>query len=105
MLDWFSDRSGSEALAIQCKTASVIRREHTGVGQITQIECAPSAPAANFPTNCVPNAPLVDSPLLPYGATSDLWLAHGKLYQLEIVALGGTELPRDQFPFQLVDVL
>ncbi len=105
VLNWFALHAGSEALRIQCQTASLIDREYTGVGQITRLKCALSAPAACFPTNCVPNSPLISSYLLPHGAGTDLWLKDGKISQLEIVAFGGAELPEDQFSFKLVESL
>ena len=105
ILAWFSVNAGSKELSVQCSTASVVSRTHTGPGQITCLLAAPDAPMANFPTNCVPNAPLIESPLLPWGACADLWLKDGKIVELEIVTLGGQELPTLEFPFKLVDAL
>jgi len=105
ILDWFARRSGSEALRCQCETAAVLSRSHSGPGQITQLQCAPNAPLTQFPTNCVPNAPLIASPLLPHSAGVDLWLENGRIVELEIVAFGGTKLPAEDFPFQLVEAL
>ncbi len=43
--------------------------------------------------------------MLPHGAGVDLWLENGRIVELEIVAFGGTKLPAEDFPFQLVEVL
>lgn len=105
ILAWFSANAGSPELSVQCLKASAVSRTHTGPGQITRLLASPDAPMANFPTNCVPNAPLIESPLLAYGACTDLWLKDGKIVELEIVTLGGQELPTEEFPFKLVDAL
>lgn len=105
VLTWFADRAGSEALRVQCETASALDRTYTGPGQITELQCAPNAPVAQLPTNCVPNAPLIESPVLPHGAGTDLWLENGRIAELEIVTFGGTELPKEPFQFQLVEAL
>lgn len=104
-LDWFAIHSGSEELKRQCKSAVVAARKHTGPGQVTIFWCGGEAPAGDFATNCVPNAPLVYSPVLPYGASVDLWLEKGRIREMEIVALGDAELPKEAFPFALVDAL
>ena len=105
ILDWFARRSGSEELRLQCETAVVLSRSHTGPGQVTQLQCAPDTPLTRFPTNCVPNAPLITSALLPHGAGVDLWLENGRIAELEIVTFGGNGLPIEEFPFQLVEAL
>jgi len=51
------------------------------------------------------NAPLIESPVLPHGAGTDLWLENGRIAELEIVTFGGTELPKEPFQFQLVEAL
>jgi hypothetical protein len=105
VLDWFADHAGSDELRQQCQVASIVSREHTGPGQFIKFQCPEEAPNASFPTSCVPNAPLISSVALPHGAAVDLWLKEGKIEEMEIVALGGAELPKDEFPFKLVDEL
>ena len=103
LLSWFASRSGSEALRIQCETATVTSRDHTGVGQFVYLLVDGSAPLAEF--GCAPNAPLIRSPVLPHGAGVDLWLTEGQISHLEIVTFGGARLPIEEFNFELVDSL
>jgi hypothetical protein len=105
ILAWFAVHAGNEALRVQCAATYALERTHTGPGQITLLHCQPSALAADFPTNCVPNAPLIESPMLPHGAGADLWLKNGRIDWLEIVAFGDAELPEEPFLFRLVDRL
>lgn len=105
VLSWFAERNGSLALRSQCDSAFAESRTHTGPGQTTRLRCAQEATCADFPTACVPNAPLISSPVLPHGAGADLWIKDGKLAELEVVSFGGTELPTEPFQFTLVEAL
>ncbi|RZI43351.1 hypothetical protein EGT07_10990 [Herbaspirillum sp. HC18] len=103
VLDWFAANAGRIEIAAQCRQVEVVARERTGPGIITTLRVDGSLPLSNI--GCVPNAPLISSPLLPHGAGVDLWLKDGRLDQMEFVTFGGAIFPEGDFPFELVESL
>ena len=103
ILEWFASKSDSAALKEQCASASVLSREHTGVGLFVQLSCPASCKLADF--GCAPNAPQISSSQLPLGASVDLWLESGRLSHLEFVSFGESQFPQASFPYKLVSEL
>jgi hypothetical protein len=102
-LAWFVSHNDSDALKQQCETATVLKREHTGVGLFVELSCPSNCAPVEY--GCTPNAPHLISPQLQHGASADLWFESGRISYIEFVAHGGSHFPKSSFPYKLVGAL
>ncbi len=93
ILEWIAAHCDDKALATQCCMATVVSREHTGVGVYVNLELPDSAPACDIVRS--PMHPYIESPQLEAGGGCVLFLENGRVSTLELYAYG------DSFPDEM----
>ncbi|MHC4470100.1 MAG: hypothetical protein ACYTDY_02630 [Planctomycetota bacterium] len=109
VLDRVVTRTDDPALRAQLAEARVRERDHTGVGCFSRLDLPYGTPKTDLgdrPHGRV-DGPYFESPAVPYGGGTILWLEDGRAHCLEIYSHGGyfPEDHGDLAPFELRDTL
>ena len=91
-----------QTLAEQLASATVEKRDYTGVGLYTKLVVDPKSPRLKQPGRRFEEIPRAhfSHPALPAGAGAMLWLAEGRMDTLECFTYEG-DWPGDEGPFSI----
>ena len=101
ILKWVAKNTADESIRVQCEAVEVVSRKYSGVGSFSRLKTGRTDERS--PLRVADVSPDIESPELPLGGGSVLFLEDGLIDLLEIYVYGSDDYPSDIGAYKLTD--